>query len=119
MLPIEYVPILVLAVVALAIPIGILALAGAVGPSRPTQAKLTPYESGIRDITPAKQRVPVKFYVVAMLFIVFDVEAIFFYPWAVSLRDLGPAGFWDMVVFMIVLLVGFFYAWKKGALTWE
>lgn len=119
MLPVEYVPILVLAAVALAVPIGILLVASRLGPSRPTRAKLTPYESGIREITPARQRVPIKFYVIAMLFIVFDVEAIFFYPWAVTLRELGPFGFWDMVAFMTVLLVGYFYAWKKGALDWE
>ena len=119
MLPNEYVPILVLAAVALVIPVAILVVASVVGPRKPSTAKSTPYESGIREITPARQRVPIKFYVIAMLFIVFDVEAIFFYPWAISLRDLGPAGFWDMVAFMIVLLVGLFYAWKKGALTWE
>ena len=119
MLPVEYVPILVMAVVAVALPIAILYVASLLGPRRPNPAKLTPYESGIREITPSRQRTPIKFYVVAMLFIVFDVEAIFFYPWAVGLRDLGPPGFYAMLSFMTVLLVGFFYAWKKGALTWE
>lgn len=119
MLPLEYVPILVLAVVAVAIPVAIFYLTGLIAPKKPTPMKSVPYESGIREITPARQRVPIKYYVVAMLFIVFDVEAIFFYPWAVTLRESGPPGFWAMLSFMVVLLVGLFYAWKKGALDWE
>lgn len=119
MLPVEYVPILVMAIVAVVVPVAILYVASLLGPRRPNATKQTPYESGIIEITPSRRRTPIKFYVIAMLFIVFDVEAIFFYPWAVGLRDLGPQGFYAMLSFMAVLLVGFFYAWKKGALTWE
>ena len=119
MIPLEYVPILVLAAVAVIVPVGILTVNRLLGPRRPSAVKSTPYESGIRQIAQTPQRMPIKFYVIAMLFIVFDVEAIFFYPWAIYLRELGPYGFYAMLSFMAILLVGFFYAWKKGALTWE
>ena len=118
-LPVEYLPILVLAAVAVVLPIAILFVAGFLGPKNPNRIKNTPYESGIREITSTPQRMPIKFYVVAMLFIVFDVEAIFFYPWAIALGELGAYGFYAMLSFMTVLLAGFFYAWKKGALSWE
>jgi NADH-quinone oxidoreductase subunit A len=78
-----------------------------------------PYESGITSQVPSRMRFPVKFYLIAMLFIVFDIEAIFFYPWAVTFRQLRLFGFVEMVVFIAILLVGYFYVVKKGALEWE
>jgi NADH-quinone oxidoreductase subunit A len=114
-----YMPILV--VIAIGVGLGLL-LTGAsmfVGPRRPTPAKLAPYECGIIPTTPARQRFPVKFYLMAMLFIVFDIEAIFLYPWAVQLRALGWFGIVEMFTFIAVLFVGLVYIWRKGALDWD
>lgn len=89
------------------------------GPKRPSEEKQSTYESGMEPIRTARERFSVKFYMVAMLFIVFDIEVVFLYPWAVSYRQLGAAGFVTMFVFIAVLLVGYFYVWKKGALEWD
>ncbi len=89
-----------------------------IGYRRPTRAKLSPYECGMEPVGDARGRFSVKFYLVAMLFILFDVEAVFLYPWAVILRDLKMFGFYEMLVYIIIVLVGFFYIWKKGALDW-
>lgn len=90
-----------------------------IGPSKPSEEKQTTYESGMEPIRTARERFSVKFYMVAMLFIVFDIEVVFLYPWAVSYRQLGVPGFVTMFVFIAVLLVGYFYVWKKGALEWD
>ena len=89
------------------------------GPRRLTEEKLTTYESGMEPVKTARERFSVKFYLVAMLFIVFDVEVVFLYPWAVALRTLGVAGFVSMGLFILVLLVGYLYVWRKGALEWD
>ena len=89
------------------------------GPKHPTEEKQTTYESGMEPVRTARERFSVKFYMVAMLFIVFDIEVVFLYPWAVSYRQLGLGGFVTMFVFIGVLLVGYFYVWKKGALEWD
>lgn len=89
-----------------------------VAPSKPSKTKKAPYESGMPDVTPVKPRYTPRFYVVAMLFVVFDIEAVFIFPWAVVFDDLGRFGFLAMLAFMILLLDGFVYAWKKGALEW-
>ena len=89
------------------------------GPKRPTAAKLAPYECGIVPTTQARQRFPVKFYLMAMLFIVFDIEAIFLYPWAVWLKHLKVFGLWEMLVFIAVLFLGLIYIWQKGVLEWD
>jgi NADH-quinone oxidoreductase subunit A len=89
-----------------------------IGYRRPTRAKLSPYECGMAPVGDARGSFSVKFYLVAMLFILFDVEAVFLYPWAVILRDLKMFGFWEMLVYVGIVLVGFFYIWKKGALDW-
>ncbi len=89
------------------------------GNKRPTLAKATPYESGMTPLGDTRERFSVKFYIVAMLFIVFDVETIFFFPWAVIYRDLGLFGLVEMFVFIAVLAAGLAYAWKKGALEWD
>lgn len=95
------------------------ALGHLVGPRRPSSRKSSPYESGMAPIGPGTRRLPVRFYLVAVLFILFDIEVIFFLPWAVVFRDLGLFGLIEMFVFIGVLLVGYVYAWKKGALEWE
>jgi NADH-quinone oxidoreductase subunit A len=89
------------------------------GPHRPSDEKLSTYESGMEPVRTARERFSVKFYLVAMLFIVFDIEVTFMYPWAVQFRDLGVPGFVDMMVFIAILLVGYLYILKKGALEWR
>ncbi|WIG96394.1 NADH-quinone oxidoreductase subunit A [Myxococcus sp. SDU36] len=89
------------------------------GPRRPSAIKATSFEAGSESSGPARQRFAVKFYVVALLFIVFDVEAVFLYPWAVNFQALGWFGYVEMLVFAATLLVGLIYIWKKGALDWE
>ena len=86
---------------------------------RPTAVKQTPYESGIPPLGDAHERFSVKFYIVALLFVLFDMEAVFLFPWAVIFRDLGWTGFWAMISFVFVLVLGLVYVWKKGALDWE
>lgn len=97
----------------------IIFLSRLLGPNNPTVRKVSPYESGMKPIGSGTRRVPVKFYLVAVLFILFDIEVIFFLPWAVSMRGLGWYGLAAMGVFTFVLIVGFVYEWKKGALEWE
>jgi NADH-quinone oxidoreductase subunit A len=89
------------------------------GPRNPTVRKLQPYESGIQPLDTVRRRFPVRFHLIAMLFIVFDIEAIFFYPWAVNYKRLGLFGLVEMVIFIAILLVGYVYIWKKGAFEWE
>lgn len=89
------------------------------GPKRPTEQKVTTYESGMDPIRSARERFTVKFYMVAMLFILFDIEVVFLYPWAVSFESLGLQGVITMFIFIGILLVGYVYVWKKGALEWD
>ena len=89
------------------------------GPKRPNEEKLSTYESGMEPVRTARERFSVKFYLVAVLFILFDIEVVFLYPWAVTFRELGVSGFVTMVVFIFVLLVGYFYVWRTGALQWD
>ena len=88
------------------------------GPSKPTPEKLAPYECGMPPVGDARERHPVKFYLVAMIFLLFDIEVAFLYPWAMALRDLGWPGFLQVVLFMLLLLAGYVYVWRKGALDW-
>ena len=115
----DYLPIAVLLVIATLIPFAMMGVGAIFGPRRPTRRKLEPYESGMRPIGPAMRRMPVRFYLVAVLFILFDIEVIFFLPWAVTFRSLGMFGFLEMLVFIGILLVGYVWIWKKGALEWE
>lgn len=115
----SYVPILILSLVAGGFAAFNVVVTLVVGPHRPTREKLSPYESGMTEIKPPRERFPIKFYVIAMLFLLFDIEAISFYPWAVLLRPLGFPGFLEMFIFVVILLVGYLYIWKKGALDWE
>ena len=114
----RYLPLLIHFVLAGAVATGIVLLSWIVGYRKPTLAKLSPYECGMIPIGDARQRFSVKFYLVAMLFIIFDVEAVFLYPWAVILKELKMFGFFEMLVYIGVVLVGFFYVWKKGVLDW-
>jgi NADH-quinone oxidoreductase subunit A len=115
----EFAPIGVMIVLALVVALIILFISRIFGPYNPTFRKNAPYESGMKPIGPGARRVPVKFYLVAVLFIIFDIEVIFFMPWAVVMRQLGVYGLLVMGVFTLILVVGFIYEWKKGALEWE
>ncbi len=115
----SYAPILILLGVSLVNAVGILLLTHLVSPYRPTPAKQDPYESGMIPLGNTRERFSVKFYMVAILFIVFDIEVVFLVPWGVRFRQLGIFGFVEMLVFIAVLLVGFIYIWKKGALQWD
>lgn len=115
----EYLPIFVLLVLATVLAGLVVLLGHAFGPRRPTRRKMMPYESGMRPIGPGTRRMPVRFYLVAVLFILFDIEVVFFLPWAVVFRQLGLFGLVEMLIFILILLVGYVYAWKKGALEWE
>jgi len=114
-----YLPIAVLLVISTGLAFIVVGLGHLFGPRRPTARKLAPYESGMRPIGPAMRRMPVRFYLVAVLFILFDIEVIFFLPWAVTFRQLGLFGFIEMLVFIGVLLVGYIWVWKRGALEWD
>jgi NADH-quinone oxidoreductase subunit A len=93
-------------------------LSSVLGPSRPSAEKSAPYECGMPAVGDARERQSVKFYLVAMIFLLFDIEVAFLYPWAMALRDLGWPGFVQVVVFMALLLAGYVYVWRKGALDW-
>jgi NADH-quinone oxidoreductase subunit A len=115
----SYLPILVLVAIAFAFAVGSVVMSRLVGMKKPTAVKLAPYECGMPPVGTARERVSVKFYIVAMLFILFDIEAVFLYPWAVIFKRLGMFGFIEMGVFIAILFVGYVYVWKKGALEWE
>ncbi len=116
----EYLPILILAALALAFAVLSLAASSLVRPNKPTPAKLAPYECGIEpERLPKGERFSVKFYVVAMLFIIFDIEMIFLFPWAVGFRQLGLFGLVEMAVFIALVFVAYVYVWKSGGLDWE
>ena len=117
-MPIDYLPLLVLIVVAAVFAAIALAVPAVLGPKRPTKARLEPYESGMLPYSDARRRFPVQYYVVAVLFILFDIEVVFLYPWAVVLRQLKLFGLIEMAVFLLTLIVGFVYVWRKGALDW-
>ncbi len=114
-----YFSVLLLLVIAVGMAVGFVFLSQALGPKRYEPIKYSVYECGVDPFTSATVRVSVKFYLVALLFILFDLETAFLYPWAVLFRDLGLFGFIEMAVFVGILLVGLIYAWKKGALEWQ
>jgi NADH-quinone oxidoreductase subunit A len=119
----NYFPILMFIVVGLAIgavPMMLgWAASTALGNNRPDPEKLSPYECGFEAFEDARMKFDVRYYLVAILFILFDLEIAFLFPWAVALRDIGASGFWAMMMFLAILVVGFVYEWKKGALDWE
>ena len=115
----EYIAIGVMIVVATVIAAIAVILGELFGPRKKTAGKDTPYESGMNPYGEGTRRMPVRFYLVAVLFILFDIEVVFFLPWAIAFRQLGIFGLIEMVVFIVILLIGYVYAWKKGALEWE
>jgi NADH-quinone oxidoreductase subunit A len=115
----RYLPLLIHVCVALAIAVGMVGLSTLLGKHKYSKAKMSPYECGMTPVGDARQRFSVKFYLVAMLFILFDVEAIFLYPWAIILRELKMFGFWEMLVYIGIVTAGLVYIWKKGVLDWN
>ena len=115
----DYLPILILVILAALFAAGSVLLSSLLGPRRPDPEKLSPYECGVEPVGTARERVSVKFYLVAMLFIIFDMEIVFLYPWAVVFQQLRLFGLMAMGSFLLVLLVGYFYVWKKGGLEWD
>lgn len=120
-MPGDYVPILIFAVVAVALSAIAVLVPGLLGPKRPTDIKLAPYESGKLPIGPARRRFPVQYFLFAVLFILFDIEIVFLFPWAAVFRDVTPSwmGLAEAGVFVLILLLGLVYVWKKGGLEWE
>ena len=118
-MPAEYLPIVVLIVLATGLAFLVVALGHLFGPRKPNPVKGEPYESGMQPYGPGRRRVSVHFYLIAVLFILFDIEIVFLLPWAVVLREIKMVGLIEMAIFMGVLLVGLVYAWKTGALEWE
>lgn len=104
---------------ALLVPTVFLFISSRLGPKRPGAEKHVPYEAGILPQGVVGGQIPVKYYLVAVIFLVFDVEVVFLFPWGVLFQKLGPAGFWEMGLFMAILVVGLLYVWRKGALEWE
>ena len=115
----EYLPTLLFLIVATGIGIALLVIGNVLGPKRPNAEKLSPYECGFAPFEDARMRFDVRYYLIAILFIVFDLEIAFVFPWAVVFRELGVFGLVEMGVFLALLVIGFIYVWKKGALEWE
>lgn len=115
----QYLPILFFIAIALGLSIVITIIPFIVATRRPDSEKLSPYECGFEGIGIVRNEFDVQFYLVAILFIIFDLEVAFLFPWAVSLRDIGTFGFWSMMVFLGLLTIGFIYEWKRGALEWK
>lgn len=118
-MPCEYFPVLVFIILASLMGVGILLFASLLRPRRPYPEKLMPYESGITPVGEPRYRFSVRFYIIAMLFVVFDVEAIFLYPWAIVFDKLGLFAFIEMVIFLLILFAGYIYAWRKEAFRWD
>ena len=114
-----YLPVLVFIVVGLGIGVVMILAGSLIGPHRPDAEKLSPYECGFEAFEDSRMKFDVRYYLVAILFIIFDLEIAFLFPWAVVLDDIGTFGFLAMMVFLLVLVIGFVYEWKKGALEWE
>jgi NADH-quinone oxidoreductase subunit A len=118
----SYIPVLVMGVFSVVLVAAFILLSWLLGPKRPTPQKLMPYECGVTPIGSARERFPIKFYLIAMLFIIFDIETVFLYPWAVIYKNSGGLilfNLFEMLVFVGILFVGYFYVWKRGAFEWE
>jgi len=115
----EYFPILLFILVGLVVGVAPVALGSLLGPHRPDAEKLSPYECGFEAFEDARMKFDVRYYLVAILFILFDLEIAFLFPWAVVVNEIGLAGFLSMMLFLAILVVGFIYEWMKGALEWE
>jgi NADH-quinone oxidoreductase subunit A len=115
----QYLPILIFLGIAVGMTLMILLASFVIARQRPDTEKLSPYECGFEPFEDTRGRFDVRFYLVAILFIIFDLEVAFLFPWAVSLGNIGLFGFWSMMFFLVILTIGFVYEWKKGALEWE
>jgi NADH-quinone oxidoreductase subunit A len=115
----EYLPILLFVVIAIVLGAVLMVVPLVIAPAKPDPEKLSAYECGFPAFDDARMKFDVRFYLVSILFIIFDLEVAFLFPWAISLKSIGFFGFWSMVAFLAVLTVGFIYEWKKGALEWE
>ena len=115
----EYLAIAIMIALATVVALIAIGMGELFGPKKKSAAKAMPYESGMDPIGEGTRRMPVRFYLIAVLFILFDIEVVFFLPWAVVFRQLGLFGLVEMTIFIVILLVGYVYAWKKGALEWE
>ena len=115
----EYFPVLLFIVVATAIGVALLIAGRLLGPNKPYAEKLSPYECGFEAFDDSRMRIDIRYYLIAILFIMFDLEIAFLFPWAVANGAVGMVGFWTVMVFLGILTVGFIYEWKKGALDWE
>jgi NADH-quinone oxidoreductase subunit A len=116
--PETWFPVLIQILIAVAVAAAMIGLSAILGQRLRDSVKSSPYESGMKPVGNARERFTVKFYLVGMVFILFDIEAIFLYPWAVVYRRLGLFGFYEMLLFIVLVLSGFFYIWKKGVLNW-
>jgi NADH-quinone oxidoreductase subunit A len=114
-----FTPILIMIGLGVGFAAGSVLLSQFVGPSHPTPEKSAPYECGMPPVGDARERQSVKFYLVAMIFLLFDIEVAFLYPWAIAFRDLGMVGFWQIVTFFGLLVTGYIYVWRKGAFDWS
>ena len=115
----QYFPVLLFIIVGLGLGLVLLSVGRLVAPDKPDAEKLSPYECGFEAFEDARMKFDVRYYLVAILFILFDLEIAFLFPWAVVLPEIGVFGFWSMMLFLAILIVGFVYEWKKGALEWE
>jgi NADH-quinone oxidoreductase subunit A len=115
----EYLAIALLVVLSTVVALIAIGLGTIFGPKKESAAKSMPYESGMNPYGEGTRRMPIRFYLIAVLFILFDIEVVFFLPWAIVFRQLGLFGLIEMIIFIVILLVGYVYAWKKGALEWE
>ena len=115
----DYLSIIIFTFVALSLSIGFIALNFIFSPKNPDPEKLSAYECGFEAFGDSRMEFDVRFYLVAILFIIFDLEIAFLFPWAISLGNIGSLGFWSMMIFLFVLTIGFVYEWKKGALDWD
>ncbi|MFV2057070.1 MAG: NADH-quinone oxidoreductase subunit A [Thiohalomonadales bacterium] len=115
----NYLPVLLFILIGLFVGLAAIGMGHMMGPRNPYEEKLTPYECGFEAFEDSRMKFDVRFYLVAILFIIFDLEIAFLFPWAIVLEDLGVFGFWAMSVFLGILVIGFIYEWKKGALEWE
>jgi NADH-quinone oxidoreductase subunit A len=115
----EYLPILIFLGIAIGLGLFFLIVPALIAPASPDAEKISAYECGFNAFDDARMKFDVRFYLVSILFIIFDLEVAFLFPWAVAFKDIGTFGFWSMIVFLGILTVGFVYEWKKGALEWE
>ena len=115
----DYLSIIIFLFMALGLSVGFIVLNFLFSPKNPDPEKLSAYECGFEAFGDSRMEFDVRFYLVAILFIIFDLEIAFLFPWAISLGNLGPLGFWSMMIFLLVLTIGFIYEWKKGALNWD